>query len=184
MIQVSIPGAFRTGFGKGAARQLRMKELTPAVVYSGGTDAVPLQLDSTLLHRNLLDIHGRNAIFTLQIEGDEKGERHALVKEIQKNPVTDELVHVDFFEIPLEKPTAFTVPLKFTGTAKGVDLGGDLHIARNGLRLKGLPLDIPDFIEVDIRNLGRGDSLTLGELPLPDKVEMLDDPARLCLSIS
>ncbi|HHO47289.1 MAG TPA: 50S ribosomal protein L25 [Desulfobacteraceae bacterium] len=184
MIQVSIPGAFRTGFGKGAARQLRMKDLTPAVVYSGGTDAVPLQLDSTLLYRNLLGIHGRNAIVTLQIEGDEKGERHVLLKEIQKNPVTDELIHVDFFEIALEKPTAFTVPLKFVGTAKGVDLGGELHISRNGVRLKGLPLDIPDFIEVDIRNLGRGDSLTLGELSLPDKVEMLDDPARLCLSIS
>ncbi|MDY0350763.1 MAG: 50S ribosomal protein L25 [Desulfobulbaceae bacterium] len=184
MIQVSIPGVFRSGFGKGAARQLRMKELTPAVVYSGGTDAVPLQLNSTVLHRNLLDIHGRNSIVTLQIEGDEKGERHTLVKEIQKNPVTDELVHVDFFEIALDKPTVFTVPLKFAGTAKGVDLGGELHIARNSVRLKGLPLDIPDIIEVGIRNLGRGDSLTLGELSLPDKVEMLDDPARLCVSIS
>lgn len=184
MIQVSMPGAFRSGFGKGAARQLRMKELTPAVVYSGGSDAVPLQFDSTLLYRNLFDIHGRNAIVTLKIEGDEKSERHVLVKEVQKDPVSDKLVHVDFFEIVLDKPTVFTVPIQFVGTAKGVDLGGELHIMKYGVKLKGLPLDFPDFIEVDIRNLGRGDSLTFGDLSLPDKVEMLADPAQICVAIS
>jgi large subunit ribosomal protein L25 len=184
MIQVTMPGAFRSGFGKGAARQLRMKELTPAVVYSGGTDAVPLQFDSTLLYKNLFDIHGRNAIVTLNIEGDEKGERHVLVQEIQKNPVSDKLVHVDFLEIALDKPTIFTVPIQYVGMAKGVDLGGELHIAHNGVRMKGLPLDIPDYIEVSIRNLARGDALTFGDLTLPDKVEMLDDPAKICVSIS
>lgn len=184
MIQISLPGAFRSGFGKGASRQLRMRELTPAVVYSCGSEAVPLQFDSTLLYRNLFDIHGRNAIVTLKIEGDDKSERHVLVKEIQKNPVSDELVHVDFFEIVLDTPTVFSVPIRYTGTAKGVDLGGELHVVKNSVKLKGLPLDIPDFIEIDIRNLGRGDFLTFGDLSLPDKVEMLDDPAKVCISIS
>lgn len=184
MIQISLAGAFRTGFGKGASRQLRMKELTPAVVYSGGTESVPLQFDSTVLYKNLFDIHGRNAIVTLRIEGDAKSERHALVKEIQKNPVTDQLVHVDFYEISLDEPTVFAVPIHYTGTAKGVDLGGELHIVKNAVKMKGLPLDIPDNIEADIRNLGRGDSLTLGDLPLPEKAKMLADPSLVCVSVS
>jgi large subunit ribosomal protein L25 len=184
MIQVTMPAAFRSEFGKGASRQLRMNDKTPAVVYSGGTESVALQCNAGELYKKLFDIHRRNAVITLTIEGDAKGERHVLVQEIQKDPVSDKLVHVDFFEIVLDKPTVFTVPIQFVGTAKGVDLGGELHIMKYGVKLKGLPLDFPDFIEVDIRNLGRGDSLTFGDLSLPDKVEMLADPAQICVAIS
>ncbi|MDX1777120.1 MAG: 50S ribosomal protein L25, partial [Desulfobulbales bacterium] len=115
MIQVTMPATFRSEFGKGASRQLRMKEKTPAVLYSSGTDAVALQCDAGELYKKLFDIHGRNAVITLSIEGDKKGKRHVLVQEIQKNPVTDRLVHVDFLEIELDKPAAFSVPLKFVG---------------------------------------------------------------------
>lgn len=184
MIQISMSAALRTGFGKGASRQLRMKEFTPAVVYSGGTDALALQFDSAMLYKSLYDIHGSNAVVTLNIDGDEKGERHVLVKEIQKNPVTDSLVHVDFLEIVLDKPAVFAVPLKYVGTAKGVDLGGDLQTFRTSVKVKGAPLDIPDFIEVDIKNLARGDSLTIGDLALPGKIEMLDKAKAVCVSVS
>ena len=71
MIQVNMPAAFRSEFGKGASRQLRMSEKTPAVLYSSGTDALALQCDSGELHKKLLDIHGQNAVLTLEIEGDE-----------------------------------------------------------------------------------------------------------------
>lgn len=183
MIQVSMAAALRSSFGKGASRQLRMKEITPAVLYSGGTDAVALQFDSAMLYKSLFDIHGRNAVVTLNIEGDDKGERHVLVKEVQKNPVTDSLVHVDFLEILLDKPAVFSVPLKFVGTAKGVDLGGELHLNRTSVKVKGAPLDIPDFIQVDIKNLAQGDSLTFGDLQLPENVEMLDRAKTVCVSV-
>ena len=86
MIQVDIPGFVRTAFGKGECRRLRMDSKTPAVVYSKGADAVALQFDEATLYKDLLFIHGRNAVVTLDIEGDEKGKRHALVQEIQKDP--------------------------------------------------------------------------------------------------
>jgi large subunit ribosomal protein L25 len=183
MIQVSMPAAYRSTFGKGASRQLRMKEFTPAVVYSGGNDAISLQFETGVLYKNLVDIHGRNAIVTLKIDGDSKAERHALVKEVQKNPVTDEVVHVDFLEIELDRPALFAVPLKFVGPAKGVDLGGELHLLKSKVQLKGCPQDIPDSVEVDIRDLARGDSLTLGDLKLPTKVEMLGDVKAFCVSV-
>jgi large subunit ribosomal protein L25 len=183
MIQVSIPAAIRTTFGKGESRRLRMKDITPAVLYCGGVESMALQFDSGLLYKNLFDIHGRNAVVTLNIDGDDKGERHVLVKEIQKNPVTDRLVHVDFLEIALEKSIVFTVPLKYVGTAQGVDLGGELQIAKNSVKLSGSPLDIPDFIEVNITALERGDGLTVADISVPDKVEMLEKSEAACVTV-
>lgn len=173
MIQVTMPAAFRSEFGKGASRQLRMNDKTPAVVYSGGTESVALQCNAGELYKKLFDIHRRNAVITLTIEGDEKGERHVLVQEIQKNPVTDSLVHIDFLEISLDKPATFTVPLKYIGTPKGVDFGGELQVMATTIRLKGCPMDIPDNVEVDIKGLDKGASLKFADIVLPEKVEML-----------
>jgi len=184
MIQVSMPAAFREVYGKGESRRLRMKDVTPAVLYSGGKEALTLQFDEGLLYKNLFDIHRQNAVVTLAIEGDEKGERHVLVKEIQKNPATDRLIHVDFFEIELDKPVDLAVPLKYKGTAQGVDLGGELQIAKNVVHLRGCPLDIPDFIEMEISALDRGDGLTFGDITLPEKVEMLDGNDVVCVSVN
>lgn len=184
MIQVSLPAAFRNAFGKGESRRLRMNNITPAVVYSGGKDALALQFDAGQLYKSLFDIHGRNAVITLSVDGDDKGDRHVLVKEIQKNPVTDRLVHVDFHEIDLNEPIEFKVPLKYTGVAKGVDFGGDLMVAKNAVQLRGCPLDIPDFIEIDIAPLDRGDGFTFGDIQMPEKVEMLDKKETVCVSVS
>lgn len=184
MIQITMPAAFRSEFGKGASRQLRMSDKTPAILYGDGSDAVTLQCDAGELFKKLYDIHGRNAVVTLTIEGDKKGERHVLVQEIQKNPVTDRLVHVDFLEIKLDKPVSFSVPIKYKGTPKGVDLGGDVQILAKTVQLKGCPLDIPDHIEVNIKDLGRGDSISFDNIPLPEKVEMLSKGSKACVAVS
>lgn len=184
MLQVTIPTGVRTVFGKGAMRQMRMKGKTPAVLYSGGNEPVALEFDAALLFKNLLFLQRRNAVVTLEVEGDNKGTRQVLVKEIQKHPVTDRLIHVDFFEIELDKALDFSVPVEFTGSAIGVEMGGQLHIAHNAVQLRGCPLDIPDSIAVDITSLDRGTrGITLGDLDLPEKVEMLDDDKLTCVSI-
>jgi large subunit ribosomal protein L25 len=174
----------RTVFGKGPMRQLRMNEITPANLYSGGAEAVSLQFETAKLYKNLLFIHGRNAVVTLKVEGDSKGERHVLVQEIQKQPVTGGLLHVDFLEIDLEKSAKFTVPIEYIGTAKGVDLGGELHIFKNSVRLQGRPLDIPDVIQIDITPLEQGGAgLTFGDLSLPENVEMLEKATATCVTV-
>ncbi len=185
MIQVDMPAAIRTGFGKGASRQLRMKKQTPAVLYSGGKEALALQFDAGELFKNLLFIHGRNAVVSLAIEGDDQEKRYVLVKAIQKNPVTDMPVHVDFYEIELDKAIEFNVPLNVTGVAKGVDLGGYLVVSRKSVKIKGCPLDIPDSFDADITELDRGDNgLTLGDLTIPESCDMLDDSAIVFASVS
>jgi len=184
MIQVNIDSAVRTVFGKGPMRQLRMNELTPANLYSGGAEPVPLQFATAKLFKSLLFIHGRNAVVTLKIEGDSKAERHVVVQEIQKDPITGSLIHVDFLEIALDKPLKFTVPVQYTGTAKGVDLGGELQVFKDSVALRGCPLDIPDVIKADITPLEQGGAgLTYGDLPMPEKVEMLDKAELVCVAV-
>jgi large subunit ribosomal protein L25 len=184
MIQVDIPASVRTVFGKGESRRLRMEQKTPAVVYSKGEDAVALQVDEGTLYKNLLHIHGRNAVVTLDIDGDDKGKRHVLVQEIQKDPVVERVLHVDFLEIELDKPINFVVPLRLTGVARGVDLGGELHVSRSAVNLRGCPMDVPDEIVADITELDREDKgISCADLEVPANIEMLDDPATVCVSV-
>jgi large subunit ribosomal protein L25 len=184
MLQVRLDSTVRTVFVKGPMRQLRMREITPANLYSGGRETVSLQLDTPKLYKNLLFIHGRNAVVTLQVEGDVAGERHVLVQEIQKEPVSGSLIHVDFLEIDLQKAAKFTVPIEYVGTAKGVDLGGELHVFKDTLQLRGCPLDIPDVIQVDITSLEQGGAgLTYGDLPVPANVEMLEKASVTCVAV-
>jgi large subunit ribosomal protein L25 len=181
MIQVNIPAAVRTVFGKGESRRLRMDKKTPAVVYSKGEEALALQFDEKILYKDLLFIHGRNAVVTLDIEGDSVEKRHVLVQEIQKDPVQEEVLHVDFLEIDLESARKFNVDLRLTGVAKGVDLGGELNVSKQSLVLQGRPLDIPDEIVVDIRPLERGGKgISCKDLAIPENVEMLENPEAVC----
>lgn len=184
MIQVDMQSVVRTVFGKGPMRQLRMKDITPGNLYSGGAEPVALQFDTAKLYKNLLFIHGRNAIVTLEIDGDSKGKRHVLVQEIQKEPVDGALLHVDFLEVDLQKSAQFTVPVEYVGTAKGVDLGGELQIFKETVRLQGRPLDIPDVVQADITHLEQGGKgLTYGDLAIPANVTMLEKAETVCVAV-
>lgn len=184
MLQVRMDSTVRTVFGKGPMRQLRMREITPANLYSGGKEPVSLQFDTAKLYKDLLFIHGQNAVVTLQIEGDAVGERHVLVQEIQKEPLSGNLLHVDFLEIDLQKAADFTVPIEYVGTAKGVDLGGELQVFKEAVHLRGCPLDIPDVIRVDITPLEQGGAgLTYGDLPLPVNVQLLEKTSVTCVAV-
>lgn len=184
MLQVNIESTVRTVFGKGPMRQLRMQEITPANLYRGGAESVSLQVDTAKLYKNLLFIHGRNAVVTLKIEGDSKENRHVLVQEIQKEPVSGGLLHVDFLEIDLQKAAKFTVPIEYVGTAKGVDLGGELQVFKDTVQLRGCPLDIPDVVQVDITPLEQGGAgITYGDLAIPENVEMLEKADTTCVTV-
>lgn len=184
MLQVDMRAEKRAVFGKGAMRQMRMRDNTPAVVYSGGQEPVPLQFATAQLFKDLLFIHGRNAVVNLEVAGDSKAKRHAKVQEIQKDPITGKLIHVDFLEIDLDKPAKYAVPIKFVGTAKGVDLGGELQVLSASVQLFGKPLDIPDEVEADITALEQGgQGLTFGDISVPAGVEMLSKPTAVCVQV-
>jgi len=173
MLQVKMSASLRSTSGKGAMRRLRMEGMTPAVVYGGGREALPLQLESKTLLAKLLEFYRRNTVVTLKIDGED--EKKVLMSEVQTHPVTDALIHVDFCEIDLTKDRAFDVPVIFKGDAIGVDLGGALIINHATVVFEGKPMDIPDECILDVTDLNIGESLKCGAIVVPGGARLVTD---------
>ena len=184
MLQVDVSAQVRKNTGKGAARTLRRAGKTPAVIYGSNNDPIPLILDTHSFTKTLLHLQRRNAVVNLDIETDAGIEkRHVLIKEIQVDPIYDTLEHADFFEINLDAPRTFSIPVKYKGKAKGVEMGGDMNISVNEIKVKGNPLDIPDMIEVDVTPLGTNEHIACQDLSLPANVTLLGDKKKVCVAI-
>ncbi len=181
MITKEIGASVRSAFGKGSMRKMRGQGKTPGVVYRGGQEALPLEFETKVLFLELLDIQGRNAVITLRI--DNGTEKNVLVKEIQTDPLKDTLYHADFLEIDLEKSSRFTVPLSYSGKAKGEAFGGLKQIEKTSVVLEGKPLTIPDSCVIDVKPLAIGDKITAGQISLPDGVTLVSKPDMVCVSI-
>lgn len=181
MITKEIATSVREVFGKGPMRRMRAEGKTPGVVYSGGQEALALEFETKVLFQQLLDIQGRNAVINLKI--DNGTEKNVLVKEIQTDPVKDTLYHADFLEIDLQKAARFTVPITYTGKAKGEDLGGIKQINKTSVVLEGKPLDIPDDCRIDVSKLGIGDRINAGQIELPGGVALVSDAEMVCVSV-
>lgn len=185
MLQVDMAATVRQGFGKGALRNLRQQGQTPAILYGPKTEPLALSLATKEFSKVLLFIHGQNAVFTLGVQEDKsEKKRHVMLKEVQTDPVRDTVVHADFYEISLQEPITLSVPLRFSGTAKGVDMGGVLHTPTTSILLRGMPLDIPDDIEIDITALEiNGPGIKCKQLAIPENVTLLEDADRLCVEV-
>jgi len=185
MLQFDLSADVRNGYGKGAARSMRRDGLAPAVLYGPKTEAMALSLDAKSLTKTLVSLQKRNAVFNLEVnDGSASSKRYAIVKEIQAEPVSGDLLHADFLEVKLDEPMTFDVPVNYTGSAKGVDLGGEMHIALSTVKLKGLILDIPDSVELDVSELNIGDKLHCSDLTIPAGVDMLNDLEATCAAVA
>lgn len=185
MLQVDMTARVRKTFGKGAARTLRRSGWTPANLYGSNIEPMALELETKSFMKTLLSIHRQNAVISLDVDDSGKtSKRHVMTKEIQTDPVEDSLIHADFYEISLDTPMTLSVPIKFTGKAKGVELGGELHLNITSLELKGKVLDVPDFVELDISPLEIGDSRKCQDIKLPENVTMQTKEDAVCVSVA
>ncbi len=183
MIQVDVAASGRNEFGKGAARRMRQKGFAPAILYGVQIEAVPLKINIKEVTKTLIDLQRQHAVINLKIDEDNVKDRYVMLKEVQVDPVHDTLKHLDFYAISLDKPVTLKVPLKFVGKAAGLELGGDMIVGLGEVSLKGLPLDIPSFIEVDVTELNINDKLTCAALVIPENITLLEDDNRVCVSI-
>ncbi len=182
MLQVDMSASTRESFGKCAMRRLRGSGNTPAVLYGNNKDAISLQLETAPFLKSLFLISRTNAVVSLTINGDDT--RHVMMREIQTDPVTDDLIHADFLEINLDTPKNFAVNLELLGNAKGVDLGGQLRMHSSSVLVEGLPLDIPDSVTIDIADMVIGDSVKFSDLDLPSNLKMLSDAGAVCIEVT
>lgn len=181
MLQFEIDAEVRAATGKGAMRRLRTQGLTPAIVYGAGAQALPLQINTKELMANLLEFYRKNTVVTLKVSDGSK--KHVVVAEVQTDPVADTLIHADFCEIDLNKMRKYKVPVRYTGTPKGVDLGGDLQTFETSIFLEGKPLDIPDECVLDITNLNIGDEYTFSAFEIPASLKMLSAADDVCVKV-
>ena len=160
---------------------LRAGSRIPAVVYGGEQGPINIALSE----REFMEARkkgGINAILRLK---HPKGEETVMVKELQRHPVTDRPVHADFQRISLTKKIDARVPLIVIGVATGVkDFGGMLAIDLRELRIKALPTAIPQKIEVDVTKLGLHEALHVGDLKLPEGVEIVDDAKTVVVHVT
>lgn len=184
MEQVQIEGFFRKSTGKGAARSLRRSGNIPGIFYGPETDPVPLQVAKRSFEKVLKQRTSENAIYQLTVQGDDQEMvKTVMLKEIQRDPLTREILHVDFYEVSLTKPIDIMVAIRVVGKAPGVEQGGILQEATRELEVRCLPTAIPEYIEVDVSGLDIGDSLHVKDLPLPEGVRILSDPETTLVTI-
>jgi large subunit ribosomal protein L25 len=163
----TIRAKTRPESGKGVARKLRAAGLIPAVAYGAGGNALTLALDPNQLvqlHKSRL---GWNHPVTIEVE-DGEGVELALLREVQKHPISRALLHADFLRVDPGAEVVVRVPLRVDGRAAGEEIGGRISQPRRELLIRCKPLDIPEQILVDVRELEIGDKVMLSELDLAE----------------
>lgn len=172
-----INATVRTGRGKGASRQLRMKGLTPAVLYGGGADNLSLTIDPHLLNKAADPARKYNTVFHMTVErdGGESELIHCMIADVQRDSVRSDLVHVDFMRVDLDKEVQRKIAVSYHGRAAGVQVGGKLKTFQRVVRVSAKPAELPVELSVDVGPLESGAYLRIKDMSLPGTT-FLEDP--------
>ncbi|HEY2093408.1 MAG TPA: 50S ribosomal protein L25 [Thermoanaerobaculia bacterium] len=184
MAEVSLEVSRREQGGKNVARRLRAAGKVPAVVYGGHRDPVAIEVD----RKNISELiqkseHGIRSIFLLKMTGSDQ-QRHAMIKDLQIDPISRRLTHIDFVRVLMDEVIRTSVPVHINGTALGVKEGGILDWQLRELHIECLPNAIPDAIEVDVTPLGSHDYLHVRDLKVAEGVKVLDDAERIVVGVT
>jgi large subunit ribosomal protein L25 len=184
MQKVDLSVKKREASGKGPARQLRAKGLIPAVLYGAGK-ATGITLNPLDVHKIVHSKSGENTMLNMKFEGEPgQSDRLAIFRDFQKDPLTGAVLHVDLFEISIDKPIRVNVPLEMTGSPQGVKEGGVLQHLIREVEIEGLPLLIPDHLKFDVSSLTIGHAVHVDEIPLVEGIKMLSEGRQVVVSIS
>ena len=169
MKSITIEGQLRTGTGKKATQQLRSQSLVPGVIYGGAEEVsfyAPAAAFKTLVYTSAFQL--------AEVKVGGKSYK-TILKDLQFDKVDDALIHVDLMELVDDKKAIATIPLKFTGTAKGVKDGGKLIVKMKSLKVKTLPKYLKENIEVDLTNLELNGNIRVEDVKM-ENYEILNSP--------
>ena len=173
---IELKANIRATVGNGPARRLRQAGQIPAVLYGPKTESVLLTVNKSDLDLALKQ--GRSGQIILNLVVQDNGEtytRPAMIKELQLHPVSRSYLHIDFYEINLDKKITVAIPIVTVGSSVGVERGGVLQIIRRELEVECLPFEVPESIKIDITDLDMGDSIHTGGISLEGDVELLGE---------
>ena len=169
MKSITIEGQLRTETGKKATRQLRSQDLVPGVIY-GGEKEISFAAPSMAFKAFVYTPEFQKAV--IKLNGNSY---NCILKDPQFDKVSDKLIHIDLLELVEGKKVIADIPIKFTGTSKGVKDGGHLITKMKSLKVKSLPKDLKEHIEVDITNLDLNGNIRVEDVKEPN-YEILNSP--------
>lgn len=171
----------RDVFGKNASRRLRREGMIPAILYGGDASNVPLTLRKQDVFMILRSDTGENTVFQVSFDSEI---RDVMIKELQKDPVTDEILHVDFVHIAMDKVIRVSVPVMSVGEAVGVKAeGGFIDFITREVEVECFPKDIPEHIEIDISSLHLRQSFKVEDIILPEGVKLITSSDTILVMI-
>ena len=184
MAELNLEVTRRENGGKNVARRLRAAGRVPAVVYGGHREPVAIDVDrkivSELVHKSE---HGLRSIFLLKMTGTDQ-QRHVMIKDIQINPLTRKVTHIDFVRVTMDEKLRVSIPIRIVGTAIGVKEGGLLDWQVREVQVECLPSAIPDMIDIDVSALGSHDYYRVSDIKLPEGVKVLEDAERVVVGVT
>jgi len=184
MAALKITAEVRTGSGKGVARKLRDDGRVPAVLYGMGQEGVPLSLDDHELSLLLSSAGARTSILELEVKDSGKNARkNVLIKEVQRHPYKDHILHMDLMEVAMDQVLSVMVPLEVLGTSQGVKMGGIMEMKRREIEIICLPNAIPESLTVDVSDLEIGDVVHVEDLEVPEGVTIPHDTNFTLLTV-
>jgi len=183
MEKIELAAGTRDILGK-KVRFLRRKGITPVHVFGHSIESLALQCDTAELKHALTEA-GRTKLIGLKT-GKAKKPNNVVVREIQKNPLTGELIHVDFYQVKMEEKIRVDLPIVTTGEAPALKLKENILVhALNILRVECLPDDIPSSVEIDITSLTEtDDTIRVKDIALSKKIAVLSEPEQVVVKIA
>ncbi len=181
-MSIVVKSEKREGLGSNASRRLRAQGFVPAVLYGESMETTNLVLSKKDVVQILRLESGENTIFKVAVDGETYD---AMIKELQVDPVSDELLHVDLIRISMDKPVRVTVPIVHRGEPVGVKTeGGFVDFVTREVEVECLPRDIPESIGIDISELHINQSYKVQAMAVPAGVKIITDPNTVLVLIS
>jgi large subunit ribosomal protein L25 len=176
--EITVTAEPRSSRGKNEARRLRVRGLAPAVLYGAERDAVPISVNPKEVQKILHSGTGHNTIFNLSVQGLE--DTPAMIVDWQRDPVRENLLHVDLKRIDLSQRIRVKVRIQTTGEPQGVKIqGGLLEVVTREIEIECLPDEIPELYTVDVSELMIGQHLRASNIPLSGSVKLVSSPDQV-----
>jgi len=177
MGDILLKAQVREETGKEISRKLRAQGLIPAILYGPSVQPIPLVVNPTAVLKVLEKEQAASSFLDLEIiDGKNSEIKKVLIKDVDFHPATDQLIHVDFYQITVGKELTLDVPIVIVGKAKGVEKGGVLEQNLRELTISCLPKLVPSHIEIDVANLDIGDSIHVADISVAEGIKIENDP--------
>ncbi len=182
MATMELAAARRLETGKEINKKRLFKGRVPGVIYGKGLETRPLEFERRDLEKFLSVARRGTVVVKMNVtDGADAKEALAVLKEVQTDPRTDRVIHVDFYEVALGQKFRIEVPLRFRGKAAGIELGGVLEQVVRSLEVECTPDSVPESIEVNVSHLGIGQSMQLGHLTFPEGVFPVEKDMKMTI---